>query len=236
MNNDTTNLKSQIRTLKIMMFLISFLFGILLIISFTRIQDQFNIIRVKGIIVEDSTGKDRILIGAPFPISKNRVRTDTNLVRKYWSKSYGDQANEYMNWYKNYKHSGNGMLVLNENGFDRVLIGDDLADPNSGKRMFQTAGILWNDLHGWELGGAGANIDKNGKARSIVGVDDKDGEAVHMVALEDGTKGIVIGGEHGQTLIGTSKKNGIWFKNKEPYVGIKYFNSSGKLKWEQKMN
>lgn len=236
MNNEITNLKKQIRSLKILMGLICLSFGILFLTSFSRIQDKFNIIRVKGIVVEDSLGKDRILIGAPFPFSKDRVRTDTNLVRKYWTKNYEDQANQYMNWYKSYKHSGYGMVVLNEDGFDRVLIGDQLPDPNSGKRMYNISGMLWNDQEGWELGGAGVNTDKNGKARSIIGLDDKDGEAVHMVALEDGTKGLIIGGEHGRVLIGASNKNGAWFKNKDPFVGIKYFDKNAILKWEQKMN
>ncbi|WP_298142509.1 hypothetical protein [Flavobacterium sp.] len=195
----------------------------------------FNIIRAKGIVIEDQNGKDRILIGAPIPFSKDRVRTDTTKVRQYWGKSFEDMENQYMEWYKKYKHSAEGIVIMNEEGFDRVLLGDKLSDPNTGQRMFEPAGILWNDKQGWELGGAGVNTTKDGKSRSIMGVDSKDGEAVHLVALEDGTNALVINGENGRLLIGTSKKNGNWFKSKEAFAGIKYFDTEGKLVWEQKM-
>jgi hypothetical protein len=109
-----------------------------------------------------------------------------------------------------------------------LLLGDKLADPNIGKRMCEPAGILWNDKEGWELGGAGVNTTADGKARSVMGVDDKNGEAVHIIALEDGTKGLVIGGENGRLLIGMSKPNGKWFQNKEAFTGMKFFDADGK--------
>lgn len=198
--------------------------------------ERFNIIRAKGIVIEDQNGKDRILIGSPIPFSKDRVRTDTARVRKYWGKTYEDMENQYMDWYKSYKHDAEGIVIMNEQGFDRVLVGDKLADPNIGQRMFEPAGILWNDKQGWELGGAGVNTTKDGKSRSIIGVDSKDGEAVHLVALEDGTKGLVVNGENGRLLIGSSKKNGSWFKSKEDFTGVKYFDTKGNLVWEQKMD
>lgn len=215
-------------------FIVSGILISLLLFAFTNPEQSFGIIRAKGIIIEDSSGRDRILIGSPIPFSKDRVRTDTNLVRKYWAKNFGD-GHQYMEWYKNYYNSAEGMVVMNEQGFDRVLLGDKLADPNSGKRMFQSAGILWNDKEGWELGGAGVNTTKDGKSRSVMGVDDKDGEAVHIIALEDGTKGLIIGGENGRLMIGMSKKDGQWFQNKQAFTGIKYFDNNGKLIWEQSM-
>jgi len=207
---------------------------IFIINSIYKQEEKFEIIRAKGIVIEDSIGRDRILIGSPIPHSKNRVRTDTQLVRKYWAKNFGN-ANQYMKWYKEYYNDTEGMVIMNENGFDRVLVGDKLADPNTGKRMFEPAGILWNDKEGWELGGAGVNTTKDGKSRSVIGVDDRDGEAVHIIALEDGTKGLVVAGENGRLLIGMSKQNGKWFQNKETFTGVKYFDNNGKLLWQQEM-
>jgi len=69
-----------------------------------------------------------------------------------------------------------------------------------------------------------------------MGVDDKDGEAVHIVALEDDTKGLIIGGANGRLMIGMSKKDGQWFQNKQAFTGIKYFDNKGKLIWEQAMD
>ena len=115
-------------------------FSLLLVIvfglGFMNINES-EIIRTKGIIIEDENGIDRILIGAPIPFSKNRVRTDTSLVRKYWSDVVGVDANQYMNWYNEYYHGTEGILIMNEKGFDRVLLGDKLADSNVGKRLFE---------------------------------------------------------------------------------------------------
>lgn len=205
-------------------------------LGFAKIN-KFDIIRAKGIIIEDEKGKDRILIGAPIPFSKERVRTDTSLVRKFWaSKIFPKNPNKFMEFYKNYYHSTNGMVIMNENGFDRVLLGDKLADANTGKRNFEAAGISWNDKFGFELGGAGVNTTEDGKSRGVIGLDDSNGEALHLVVLEDGTKALIIGGENGRLMIGMSNENGEWFQNSEKFVGIKYFDNNGKLIWEQQMD
>jgi hypothetical protein len=227
--------RKRINGLRWYIFFNNTVMAVLIIFAFKTPEQKFDIIRAKGIVIEDSAGRDRILIGAPIPYSKQRVRNDTALVKKYWASGFPD-SNEYINWYKDYYHGAEGMVVMNESGFDRVLVGDKLADPNSGKRMFEIAGITWNDREGWELGGAGVNTSKNGKSRSVMGVDDKDGEAVHLVAHEDGTKGLIIGGENGRLMIGMSKKDGQWFGNKEAFTGVKYFDTKGKLVWEQEMN
>jgi hypothetical protein len=233
--SELVKLKKQVTWMRGYLLISSSAILVFMISAFSEPEKKFGIIRAKGIVIEDSSGRDRILIGAPIPFSNDRVRTDTNLVRKYWAKNFEEDSNQYMQWYKNYYNGAEGIVIMNENGFDRVLLGDKLADPNTGKRMFEPAGILWNDKEGWELGGAGVNTTKEGKSRSVIGVDDKDGEAVHIIALEDGTKGLVIGGENGRLLIGMSKQNGKWFQNKEAFTGVKFFDSNGKLLWEQEM-
>jgi len=222
------NLRMKFAVFNVVCFILFFCF------SFT-LSDKFDIIRAKGIVIEDELGRDRILIGSPIPYSKDRVRTDTSLVRRYWAKNYKNQ-DQFMKWYIDYKHSAEGIVIMNEKGFDRVQIGDKLSDANTGKRQFEAAGITWNDKEGFEKGGAGVNTTIDGKSRSVVGLDDGEGEAVHLVALEDGTKGLVIGGENGRLLIGMSKKNGQWFQNDGEFAGVKYFDNQGKLIWEQKMN
>jgi len=236
MEQDIIQLKKQLRCMRWYTIGCSTVLLLYSLVAFNTPEKKFGIIRAKGIVIEDSTGRDRILIGSPIPHSSYRVRTDSNLVKKYWAKNFEADSAQYMDWYKDYYHGAEGIVIMNEKGFDRVLLGDKLADPNTGKRMFEPAGLLWNDKEGWELGGAGVNTTKDGKARSVIGVDDRDGEAVHIIALEDGTKGIVIGGENGRLLIGMSKENGKWFKNKQAFTGIKYFDLQGKLIWEQQMN
>ncbi len=205
----------------------------LLGIAFSR-TDTFDIIRAKGIILEDSLGRDRILIGSPVPYSKDRVRLDTALVRKYWaSKVIPGNPDEYMGYYRTYRNKSEGIVVMNEQGFDRVLLGDRLADANTGRRMFEAAGILWNDRQGFELGGAGVNTTEEGLARTAFGLDNSEGEAIHMVAMEDGTKGLVITDGNGYLMFGMSPENGALFQNKLPFTGIRYFDGQGVLRWEQ---
>ncbi|MDD2793420.1 MAG: hypothetical protein PHD73_09575 [Sediminibacterium sp.] len=91
--------------------------------GFTQI-DKFSIIRAKGIIIEDENGRDRILIGSPIPFSKDRIRTDTTLVRQYWAKQFKN-PDQYMEWYKKYKNSAEGIVFMNEKGFDVVQVGDN---------------------------------------------------------------------------------------------------------------
>lgn len=203
--------------------------------AFTIKEKPIGILRAKGIIIEDSLGRDRILIGAPIPSSKHRVRTDTNKVRRYWASKF-QKPDEYMGWYKNYRHSAIGMVVMNEQGFDIVQIGDKLSDANMGRRMFDNSGILWNDNNGYEKGGAGVNTLEDGTSRTGVGLDGADGaEAVHMMAFEDGTNALIISGKNGRLMVGMSVKDGL-FQNKTDFTGIKYFNNEGQLLWEQEMN
>jgi hypothetical protein len=198
-------------------------------------KDSFGVIRAKGTILEDEKGNDRILMGAPIPYSSNRVRTDTAKVRASWASTFGKKANNYMKYYQDYNHSTDGIVVMNEEVFDRVLLGDKLADPNTGKKMFESAGITWNDKQGWELGGAGVNTGADGQARAVMGLDDPktSGEAIHLVALEDGTKALVIGGSEGRIVLGMNgSKSGI-LNSEASFTGIKYFNTQGELNWDQ---
>jgi hypothetical protein len=212
---------------------------VLLIISLMSLSFANNrskeIIRAKGIIIEDASGRDRILIGSPIPYSKDRVRTDTAMVRKYWASKFRN-PDQYMNWYKDYQHTADGMVVMNEKGFDIVQVGDKLSDANVGKRMFRSSGILWNTETGWERGGAGVNTTSDGKSRPTIGLDDDSGEAMHLICLEDGSKGIIIARGNESIRIGLGKKGGQLFESKETFAGIQYFDSTGKLFWERKMD
>lgn len=203
-------------------------------LGFTRVEKN-GIIRTKGIVIEDETGRDRILIGAPIPFSKDRVRTDTALVRKYWASVFKN-PDQYMEWYKKYKNTADGIVFMNDKGFDVVQVGDNLSDANVGTRMFRSTGILWNTQTGWERGGAGVNTTPDGKSRPTIGLDDESGEALHMICLEDGSKGIILGDENGSLRIGMASKEGALFQNKNSFTGIKYFDNKGNLVWEQNMN
>ncbi|PKA83823.1 hypothetical protein ATE92_1991 [Ulvibacter sp. MAR_2010_11] len=205
------------RTIFLLYMIFSSLVLIGLVISVYQLSNQ-KIIRAEGIVIHDSDNTDRILIGAPIPFSYDRVRTDTSKVRKYWGVKYGE---EYMKAYNNYHHGTNGIIVLNKEGFDKVVLGENLTDPNTGKRIAEITGMVWNDDLGYERGGAGLNkLFENQKYRTGFGLDDEGGEGLHSVILEDGSKFIRIAYNEGYLLIGRANANNPFFQNKEEFVGI----------------
>ncbi|MBN8650589.1 MAG: hypothetical protein J0L67_04140 [Cytophagales bacterium] len=208
--------------------------------GFTK-TDKFDLIRAKGIIIYDENGKDRILIGAPIPYSKYRVRTDTSLAKKYFSNEiYPKDPNKYMEWYKNYRHSAFGMVVMNEKGIDVMQVGDQLSDPNVGRRIFLPTGILLNNQKGLEVGGFGTHTFDDGRSGVALGLDDPGNgrEAFHALVLSDGTRALILQDAKGKLVVGFGKPNSDIFHTKDSlsFVGIKYFNKKDSLIWEQRMN
>lgn len=235
MQTEINQLKQELRWMRMATLACLLLTASMFIFSFQRNQDH-DIIRARGIVIVDSAGRDRILIGAPLPPSRYRVRTDTAQVRRHWAGSYPDPA-AFMQWYAGYQHDASGIVVLNEQGFDKVLIGDGLPDPNTGKRMVDHSGMLWNDDLGYERGGIGVGrLKEGGLYRNVVGLDDATtGEALHMVVMEDGTRALRFAGNEGTLLVGMGGKKSLLFPGKESFSGMRYQNPEGRLLWEQRL-
>jgi hypothetical protein len=144
-----------------------------------------DILRARGLVIEDASGRERILIGAPVPEAASRVRTDMARVMKAWGKRFPN-----MDWYKGLDNSTNGILILDANGFDRIAIGDPTPDPNIGRRIAPSVGVLINDQEGFERTGWGY-FPANG--RVVLGLDSRKGqEGVTLFVLEDDTTGMNI--------------------------------------------
>lgn len=239
--NKIKNLETKYKKLKFI-FIVSICILSVALIGFGFSKPEvFDLIKAKGIIIVDENGKDRILIGAPIPHSNNRVRTDTSLVRKYFaSKIYPENPNKYMEWYKNYRHSAYGMVILNKDGMDVLQIGDQLSDPNVGRRMFLPTGILLNNQIGLEVGGFGAHTFDDGRSGVALGLDDPGNgrEALHALVLSDGTRALILQDEKGKLVLGFGKPNSNIFKTVDSisFVGAKYFDKKNNLIWEQKVN
>jgi hypothetical protein len=219
---------------------VSLIIILFFVTGFTK-SDNFDLIRTKGIIIEDENGKDRILIGAPIPYSKDRVRTDTSLVRKYFAHTINpEDPNQYMEWYKNYRHTAFGMVVMNENGLDVMQLGDKLSDPNVGRRIFLPTGILLNNQKGLEVGGFGTHTFEDGRSGVALGLDDPANgrEAFHAVVLSDGTRALILKDANGKLVLGFGNANNDIFEIKDGlnFVGAKYFDKKDNLIWEQKMD
>ena len=220
--------------------IIVLLLALLVWVGFIK-SEKFDIVRAKGIVIEDSNGKDRILIGAPLPFSADRVRTDTALVRKYFATRVDPNKPErYMEYYKNYRHQAYGLVVMNEKGIDVVQFGDKLSDANTGRRTHDMSGMLWNDQYGLELGGVGVGTTEDGKGAPLLSFDDPSNggsEALKFIVDDDGTKFINIIDKEGEFVFGFGKpKNRVFESNDSlDFVGIQFFDKSGKMIWEKSM-
>jgi len=158
-----------------------------------------DVIRTRGIVIVDDHGRERILIGAPIPAASNRLRTNMARAERTWASRFPDPK-QYMRWYAGYRHSMHGMLVLDEQGQDRVAIGDSTPDPNIGKRIGASTGIVVNDAQGFERTGYGM-LTVAGKDRVVLGLDGKDGnEAVVLSVHDDGPTGLTVSGAGRQSI------------------------------------
>jgi hypothetical protein len=95
-----------------------------------------------------------------------------------------------LDWYKTIDNSTNGILILDEKGFDKIAIGDPTPDPNIGRRIAPAVGIQINDQEGFERTGWGYFP---GKDRVVLGLDSRKGqEGVTLFVLENDTTGMNI--------------------------------------------
>ena len=179
---DGVRLRKQIRCLQICVMLLGIAFLILIGSAFRTGEKHEDIIRARGLIIVDAQGRERILIGSPIPAAQNRVRTDLARVKEIWGKRFPEK---YMEWYRDYQNDMNGILILDANGFDRVGFGSPIPDPNSGKRIAPSSGLVLNDEEGFERSGYGLlKVDK--LYRVVLGMDSAQGQEGATLFLEDG--------------------------------------------------
>ncbi len=139
-----------------------------------REYDGNKVLKARGLVIVDDNGRERILIGAPLPGAANRVRTDTARVRELWSKRFGNPE-QYMKWYRDYNHQANGILILDEQGFDKVCLGDGVPDANIGPRIGKQTGLVFCDPEGFERGGIGVLNVGEKQNRVVMALDGENG-------------------------------------------------------------
>ncbi len=146
-----------------------------------------QVLRVRGLVVEDASGRPRILLGAPIPEVKERKRKD-------------DMT---------------GLLVLGEDGADRVALGAPTPSPQIGgkvgQRIAEAAGLQIMDHAGNERGGFG--YLENG--RVVLGLDYPGREAVALFVMPEGYAGILVssdndgGHERGGIVVDNKKGSAV---------------------------
>lgn len=174
-----------------------------------------EIIRAKGLVIVDEHGRDRILVGAPIPASADRVRTDFAKASAAWGKRYPN-----MDWYKTLNHSTNGMMILDDHGFDRIVVGDPVPDPNIGARVSASTGLAINDAEGFERSGWG-HFPKSGHVG--LGLDHPGGEGLNLIVRDAGEAGMMVQGARGEqsAWFGVAPANGQLLGNAGAFNGYR---------------
>ena len=173
----------------------------------------------RGLIIKDEAGRERILIGAPVPEAASRVRTDEARVREVWAPGFPD-PDAYMGYYQDYSHETTGMLILSEDGFDRLVVGDPVPDPNIGRRIGPALGMVLNDAQGFERTGYGV-LAVNGRYNVGLGLDtDRIQEGLSLVLQDDGPHGILIGTPVDGIFLGSAPAGHDWTGLAEEFQGL----------------
>lgn len=211
MSGRVLRIERQLRFLTAYAATLTLLVVMLGVSAFGPGSDEPGIIRALGVVIVDAEGRERILLGAPVPEAPHRVRTSMDRVREVWGPRFpAAYVDEY---YPTYRHDMNGLLILDENGFDRLVLGDPTPDPNIGRRIARSSGLLINDAEGFERSGY-ALLKVNDRYRVVLGLDSERGTEGVVLALEDGgMSGLFIQNREGQILLGTDPVDGMVDEN-----------------------
>jgi len=179
-----------------------------------------GVLRARGLIIEDEAGRERILLGAPIPGAANRVRTDTARLRALWGPQHPD-IDEYMDSYEDYNHGTSGLVILNEDGFDRLILGEETPDPHVGKRIAPSSGLVVHDRKGFERGGFGV-LSREDSDYVALGLDSDRGEAVSLIAYDEGMVGVYLN-EGGDFMFLGKGPEGSMPYHDEPFLGLTFW-------------
>ncbi len=214
MSTSAERLTRTIRWLQVYSALMTIALVVLFVRSGTATED---VIRARGLIIEPPGGRERILIGAPVPEAANRVRTDEARVREVWAPRFPDA---YMDYYQDYSHETTGLLILSEDGFDRLAVGDPVPDPNIGKRAAPTTGIVINDAEGFERTGYGLSPE-DGRYHVGLGLDtDRIEEGLVLILEDDGPRGVLVGTSGDRIFLGSAPAGHEWTGLAEAFQGL----------------
>lgn len=193
----------------------------------TKQTEKFDLIRAKGIIIEDNAGKDRILIGAPLPASKDRVLS--NETKHITAFGKWDGKNKWRADYKDLRTTVNGMAVVNSEGFDIVTVGEDLPGPNGGKRIGKMDGLLFGNNKGRERAGFGVITPEGLPERVVLGMDSDKAEGIALFVMDKVSAVTVNDGEN-RAAFGNIAPKFFWNKSDKPFSGYMFLGKDDKIK------
>ncbi|WP_420614905.1 hypothetical protein [Candidatus Palauibacter sp.] len=195
--------------------------SIALVVLFVRNGSaEEDVLRARGLIIEDAAGRERILLGAPIPEAVNRVRTDTARLRELWGAQHPD-IEAYMDSYEEYNHGTNGLVILNEDGFDRLVLGEETPDPHVGKRIAPSSGLVVHDRIGFERGGFGV-LSREDSDYVALGLDSSRGEAISLIAFDAGMIGAYLNDGGDFMFLGKGPEGSMPYHD-EPFLGLTFW-------------
>ena len=125
-----------------------------------------------------------------------------------------------MGYYQDYSHETNGLLILSEDGFDRLVLGDPVPDPNIGRRIAPSTGMVINDAEGFERMGYGLKV-VNGVSRVGLGLDtDRIEEGLLLTLDDDGLLGVTVGTGADGIFLGSAPAGHGWTGVAEAFQGL----------------
>jgi len=172
-----THLEGQVRVLRIVSVLALAFVLVTACLAFRARPASADVtgqvLRVRGLIIEDVQGRPRILLGAPVPKVPGRKRQDDAV----------------------------GLVIVAENGADRVAIGAPTPSPQIkgqvAQRIAPGAGLVVDDTEGNERGGM-AVLDNGRGVLCLDYPSSVSREAICMAVLpEQGFAGLAINAESG---------------------------------------
>ena len=211
-------IEREVRILRVYALCISLVLLVAAATAAVSDRPDEQILRARGIVIVDGAGRDRILIGAPIPEARNRLRTSHSRVDSAWAGSFPKGV--YMKYYPTYRNALSGVLVLDEHGVDRVMIGDSLPDPNIGRRIGSDVGVLINDAQGFERSGYGL-LTVKGRNRVVLGLDTDHGtEGLTLAVIDSGRTGMVVNGPDFFGFLGAAAARDSLGGVGEPFGGL----------------
>lgn len=217
MKTEMELVKRTIRWLQVYAVLVTIALVVLFVRGGTASE---GVLRARGLIIEDEAGRERILLGAPIPEAANRVRTDTARLRETWGPLHPD-IDEYMDSYGTLNHGTSGLVILNEDGFDRLVLGEETPDPHVGRRIAPSTGLVVHDRTGFERGGFGV-LSREDSDYVVLGLDSSRGEAVSLIAYDDGMVGVYLN-EGGDFMFLGKGPEGSMPYHEDPFLGLTFW-------------
>lgn len=179
---DTANgrlkaLEKRLRWMELALFTASILLMLFVAAGFSSAgpeaaSNQGNVLRVRGLIIEDDQGHPRIILGAPTPNVAGRKRSE----------------------------GVDGIVLLGPNGADRVVMSYPGLEPQVMGKVEKrsiavpSAGLVINDSDGNERAGFGVSDDG---ARISLGLDYADRDAMGLL-VSPGFSGLAIFARNGE--------------------------------------